>query len=134
MYGFFVQGIEQNPLDRFPIPKIFQQLIHEQLAFPVRITCINNNVRFTGQGLDHLELLPGIFPNFELPDVRNNRQQIQAAALILFVIILRHEVFQEMTIFPSDDIISDFDISILSGTLAKAFGYLTGHGRFLRYE
>lgn len=44
MDALFIKGIEENALDRFFIPDVVEDLVDEQLPFPVRVTGVDDGI------------------------------------------------------------------------------------------
>ena len=56
-----IEGGKPDTLDRAGVMKVFEDFIDKKLAFPIRVSGVDDHFRFAEQMVDHLELSEGAF-------------------------------------------------------------------------
>lgn len=56
-----IEGGKPDTLDRAVIVEMLQHFVNEKLAFPIRVSGVDDHFRFAEQMVDHLELSEGAF-------------------------------------------------------------------------
>ena len=56
-----IEGGKPDALDRAGVVEVFEDFIDKKLAFPIRVSGVDDHFRFAEQMVDHLELSEGAF-------------------------------------------------------------------------
>lgn len=135
MNALFVEGIEQDALDRFRIMNIIEDFIDKKLSLSIGVTGIDNRIGFFDEAANRLELVLTVRTDQQLPRFWNNRQIFCPPCLVSAIVILWFGLLQDMTVCPGDDTATGFDEAIPSRLRSwKALGELTSHTRLFRYK
>ena len=67
-----IEGCQPDALNRAGVAEVFEDFIHEELAFPVRVARVDDRSGLTEQIADHLKLSAGAFLGLEPPLTGNH--------------------------------------------------------------
>lgn len=112
--ALLVEGIQEDPFDRLLIADVIEDLIDEQLPFPVRVTGVDDSID-VGVGdevRNDLELVLTGRADQELPLLGDNRQVVGVPALVLGIIILGLGLLQDVAISPGHDAAARADTAV----------------------
>ena len=98
---------------------MFEDFIHEKLAFPVRGPRVDDRSGFTKQIADYLKLSAGGFLGLEPPPTGNHGQGASAPQLPCFIIIIGIILFQQMPEAPGHGVVPTDYIPLTSLRDAK---------------
>ena len=133
MDALFIEGIQEDPFDRLLIADVVEDLVDEQLPFPVRVTGVDDGIDVgTGNEVrNDLELILAGWADQELPLFRDDRQVIGIPTLVLGIIVLRFSLLQDVAISPGHDAPTRADTAVPPlMRLWQAFRQFPGHARF----
>ena len=130
--ALLVEGIQEDPFDRLLIADVIEDLIDEQLPFPVRVTGVDDSID-VGVGdevRNDLELVLTGQADQELPLLGDNRQVVGVPALVLGIIILRLGLLQDVAISPGHDAAARADTAVPPLVrIRQALRQFPGHAR-----
>lgn len=84
-----IEGGKPDALDRAGVVEVFEDFIDKKLAFPIRVSGVDDHFRFAEQMVDHLELSEGAFFGTKFPFRGNNGKISSAPCPEVIVIVLR---------------------------------------------
>ena len=93
---------------------MFEDFIHEELAFPVRVARVDDRSGLTEQIADYLKLSAGAFLGLEPPLTGNHGQGVSAPQLPCFIIIIGIILFQQMPEAPGHGVVPTDHIPLTS--------------------
>ena len=130
--ALLVEGIQEDPFDRLLIADVIEDLIDEQLPFPVRVTGVDDSID-VGVGdevRNDLELVLTGRADQELPLLGDNRQVVGVPALVLGIIILGFGLLQDVAISPGHDAAARADTAVPPLVrIRQALRQFPGHAR-----
>ena len=133
MDALFIEGIQEDPFDRLLIADVVEDLVDEQLPFPVRVPGVDDGIDVgTGDEVrNDLELVLAGRTDQELPLFRDDRQVIGIPALVLGIIVLGFSLLQDVAISPGHDAPTRADTAVPPlMRLWQALRQFPGHARF----
>ena len=133
MDAFFIEGVEQDALDGLFVSDVIEDLVDEQLPFPVGFTGVDDGVDVgtCNEALNDVELFFTGRTDEELPLRRNDGQILSIPAFIFGIVVLRLGLLQDVAVSPGDDTAAGTDTAVSPlMRLRQALGQFPGHTRF----
>ncbi|MCY1296030.1 hypothetical protein D9M68_863670 [compost metagenome] len=116
------------------VVEVLQHLVHQQLAFFVRVAGVDDFRRLGDQFAHHDQLVGGALDRLVLHRSDLQRQVFSLPFGILGVVCLWRGQFQQVTNAPGHHITATVDVTRLPHTAAQGFGYHGAQRRFFCNE